>query len=78
MLFRPAIFKNGAPPTKKLKRHDKNISQDTGDIHCTIKTRAETASSLFIYYRFIGLIENTEKLLGYVKEGIQACVNQII
>ena len=38
-------------------------------------TRAEAASSLFIYYRFIGLIEN-EKLLGYVKEGIKACVHQ--
>ena len=28
----PAIFKNGNPPTKKLKRHNKNISQDAGDI----------------------------------------------
>ena len=41
----------------------------------TIKTRAEAASSLFIYYRFIGLIEN-EKLLGYVRKEIKACVNQ--
>ena len=24
----PTIFKNGPPQTKKLKRHDKNISQD--------------------------------------------------
>ena len=71
----PTIFINGPLLTKKLKRHEKNISQDAGDMQCTIKTCAEATSSLFIYYRFIGLIEN-EKLLGYNKEKIKACDNQ--
>ena len=66
----PTIFKNGPPP-KKLKRQ-KHISRRWPH---TIKTRTEAASSLFIFYRFIGLIEN-EKLLGYVKERIKAFVNQ--
>ena len=68
----PTIFKNGPPPTKKLKRHDKNISQDADAIP---SKQAQRPRYELIYYKFTGLIED-EKLLGYAKEGIKACVNQ--
>ena len=60
----PTSFKNGPPQAKKLKRHDKNVSQEAGAGPSKHAQRPPRGA-----YR-------KRKLLGYVKEEIKAYVNQ--